>query len=338
MQIKRLAALSLAAVLTAGMLTGCDLLAWLAWLEENSDSSSVTSSSSSSSTSRPSYDDEDDDNSDTGNTGDTGGEDTETPDDPNKPTVTLENNELTVAGGNGALTTDALKELLPEGTNKAMIATLDLSKSSYTSIGNLDEGYPLFIEHNKLVWSNLQSVILPAGLKSIGSAAFQSCSNLKIINLPDGLQSIGGNAFYSCPGLTSIELPDSLTSLGDGAFRNTGLISVTLPDKLTSIGGYAFSSCTNLQTIRFGVEIMNQNATIGEFAFDDVPDTVTIYCPEEGDVVALEDKLEIAGLETNPENYKPDSMYDEDTRPAQTSPEVPAGVKELLDAARVFGL
>ena len=361
MQIKRLAALSLAAVLTAGMLTGCDLLAWLAWLEENSDSSSVTSSSSSSSTSRPSYDDEDDDNSDTGNTGDTGGEDTETPDDPNKPTVTLENNELTVAGGNGALTTDALKELLPEGTNKAMIATLDLSKSGYTSIGNLDEGYPLFIEHNKLVWSNLQSVILPAGLKSIGSAAFQSCSNLKIINLPDGLQSIGSNAFYGCAGLTTIELPDSLISLGIGAFRNTGLISVTLPDKLTSIGdsafmgctsltsvylpdkltsigGYAFSSCTNLQTIRFGVEIMNQNATIGEFAFDDVPDTVTIYCPEEGDVVALEDKLEIAGLETNPENYKPDSMYDEDTRPAQTSPEVPAGVKELLDAARVFGL
>ena len=44
MQIKRLAALSLAAIVTAAMLTGCDLLAWLAWLEENSDSSSVTSS------------------------------------------------------------------------------------------------------------------------------------------------------------------------------------------------------------------------------------------------------------------------------------------------------
>ena len=62
MQIKRLAALSLAAVFTAGMLAGCDLLAWLAWLEENSDSSSVTSSpSSSSSISRPSYDDDEDD-------------------------------------------------------------------------------------------------------------------------------------------------------------------------------------------------------------------------------------------------------------------------------------
>ena len=94
MRIKRLAALSLAAIFTAGMLTGCDLLDWLAFLEGNGDSSSVTSSpSSSSSVSRPSYDDEDNDDSDTEdtNSGDTetpekpdqgGGEDTETPETP----------------------------------------------------------------------------------------------------------------------------------------------------------------------------------------------------------------------------------------------------------------
>ena len=161
MQIKRLAALSLAAIFTAAMLTGCDLLAWLAWLEENSDSSSVTSSPSSS-TSRPSYDDEDDD---TGNTGDTGGEDTETPDDPNKPTVTLKNNELTVAGGDGALTTDALKELLPEGTNKAMIATLDPSNSGYTSIG---------------------------------VSTFSECTSLTSIELPDSL-TVSGRLHFKAP-------------------------------------------------------------------------------------------------------------------------------------------
>ncbi len=66
MRIKRLAALSLATVVTAGMLTGCD---WLAWLTEHAASSS-SSSSSSSSTSRPSYDGGDDDNDD-----DDGGDD-----------------------------------------------------------------------------------------------------------------------------------------------------------------------------------------------------------------------------------------------------------------------
>ena len=64
MRIKRLAALSAAAVLTVSLLAGCDLLAWLAWLEENSDSSSVTSgSSSSSSSSRPVEDDDEEDES-----------------------------------------------------------------------------------------------------------------------------------------------------------------------------------------------------------------------------------------------------------------------------------
>ena len=212
MQIKRLAALSLAAVLTAAMLTGCP------WDIED-DASSVTSSSSSSS-SRPSYDDEDDDD-DTGNTGDTGGEDTETPDDPNKPSATLENNKLIVTGGNGALTTEALKNLLPEGANKATIATLNLSNSGYTSIGNLDDGHPLFIEHNKLVWSNLQSVILPAGLKSIGNAAFQGTS-LNSVTLPDSLTSIEAKAFNDCTGLTSIRvgagiISDSAT-IAPGAF------------------------------------------------------------------------------------------------------------------------
>ena len=349
MQIKRLAALSLAAVLTAGMLTGCP------WDIED-DASSVTSSpSSSSSTSRPSYDDEDDDD-DTGNTGDTGGEDTETPDDPNKPSVTLENNKLIVTGGNGALTTEALKNLLPEGANKATIATLDLSKSGYTSIGNLADGLPLFIEQGNLEWSNLQSVILPAGLKSIGNAAFQGCSNLKSINLPDGLQSIGGNAFYSCPGLTSIDLPDGLTSIGKWALRSctslesvilpeslesigvqafaycSSLKSIDLPDSLTSLGAIAFNKCTSLTSIRVGTGIMNPNATIANRAFEGVPANVTVYYPSEleTNLEALKEKLKNAGLDT--ENYEPEAKM------LQAAPAAPAGVKELLDVAGLFGL
>lgn len=260
MQIKRLAALSLAAVLTAGMLTGCP------WDIED-DASSVTSSSSSSS-SRPSYDDEDDDD-DTGNTGDTGGEDTETPDDPNKPSATLENNKLIVTGGNGALTTEALKNLLPEGANKATIATLNLSNSGYTSIGNLDDGHPLFIEHNKLVWSNLQSVILPAGLKSIGNAAFQGTS-LTSVTLPDSLTSIGGDAFYNCTGLTCIRV-------------GTGIMSAT-------IGENAFADVPDTVIIYYPSE------------WDEDEES-----EKEKKLEALKAKLQKAGLNTDDYRYMPDS-------------------------------
>ena len=184
MRIKRLAALSLAAVLTAGMLTGCP---WDKEADETDDASSVPVTSTD--TSQPGSDDEDDD---TGNTGDTGGEDTETPDDPNKPTVTLKNNELTVAGGDGALTTDALKELLPEGTNKAMIATLDLSNSGYTSIG-----VSTFSECTSLT--------------SIGNGAFVSCTGLTSIRVGTGIigdgMTIGVNAFGGVPNTVMVYYP-----------------------------------------------------------------------------------------------------------------------------------
>ena len=183
MQIKRLAALSLAAVLTAAMLTGCDLLAWLAWLEENSDSSSVTSSPSSSSTSRPSYDDEDDDDDDTGNTGDTGGEDTETPNPNDHTTWTITND--------GKLIVPEGTKTIPAGAfgDRTDITSLDLTDSDVTSI-----------EKN----------------------AFSRCASLTSVYLPDKLTSIGASAFSECTGLTSIRVGTGImnanATIDNGAF------------------------------------------------------------------------------------------------------------------------
>ena len=197
MQIKRLAALSLAAILTAAMLTGCDLLAWLAWLEENSDSSSVTSSPSSSSTSRPSYDDDDDD---TGNTGDTGGEDTETPN-PNDPTT-------------WTITNDG-KLIVPEGTttipanafaNNEDITSLDLTDSDVTSI-----------EKNAFWSTGLTIITLPEGLTSIGAFAFSECTGLTSIRVGTGIMSatIGENAFADVPYTVIIYYPSEWDEDGE---------------------------------------------------------------------------------------------------------------------------
>ena len=269
MRIWRLAALSLAAVLTAAMLTGCP------WDIED-DASSVTSSPSSS-TSRPSYDDEDDD---TGNTGDTGGEDTETPD-PNDPTTWTITNDGTLIVPSGATSNQITKDLLATHPG---ITSLDLRNSGLTSIGN---------------W------------------AFGSCTGLASVTLPSGLQSIGQYAFCDCKSLTS----------------------VTLPDKLTSIGAFAFQSCKSLISIHIGAGIIAPNVTIGEFAFEDVPDDVTVYYPsawddlsekeKEENLNALKNKLQAAGLPRNVQ-YEPDSQM------LQAAPAAPAGVKELLDAAGLF--
>ena len=80
--------------------------------------------------------------------------------------------------------------------------------------------------------------------------AFYKCDNLESIILPDGLKKIGYDAFYGCTRLKSVTIPDSVTSIGDKAFEKcTGLISITIPDSVTSISSFAFNGCNSLEEI-----------------------------------------------------------------------------------------
>ena len=92
------------------------------------------------------------------------------------------------------------------------------------------------------------------------------------------------------------------------------------------------TSSPGLTSIRVGTGIISDSATIGNLAFEGVPDDVIIYYPSEleTNLEALKEKLKNAGLDT--ENYEPE------TEMPQTAPAAPAGVKELLDTARLFGL
>lgn len=122
------------------------------------------------------------------------------------------------------------------------------------------------------------NVIVPSGVTSLSSYAFNSCTGLKSITIPSSVTSIEENTFDSCTGLTSITIPSGVTSIGNNAFKNcTGLESIDLPDSLTIIGGGAFSNCTSLQSIKFASinpPTVNNNTT-----FRGVPTTCIIYVP-----------------------------------------------------------
>ena len=168
--------------------------------------------------------------------------------------------------------------------------------------------------------------------------------------VPAGTTSIPADAFKDRTDITSLVLPDGLTSIGDGAFQGcNSLESVYLPEGLTSIGNDAFMGCTGLTSIRVGTGIISDSATIGDNAFEYVPDDVTVYYPSAWDELGEEDrkekledvkqKLVDGGLRTDPnKDYKPDSKYEEDTKLPQTTPELPNGVKGLLDTVRAFGM
>ena len=55
---------------------------------------------------------------------------------------------------------------------------------------------------------NLNSVIIPNSITSIGEGAFQGCTGLTSITLGNDINSIGVDAFEGCVNLNSVHVPD----------------------------------------------------------------------------------------------------------------------------------
>ncbi|MBE6609954.1 MAG: leucine-rich repeat domain-containing protein [Ruminococcaceae bacterium] len=90
---------------------------------------------------------------------------------------------------------------------------------------------------------------IPAGVKTIGSAAFKNATALKNVVIPGTVETIGNNAFEGS-GLTSIVIPEGVTTIGQSAFYIcAALESVSFPNTLKNIGAYAFMGCQILDNV-----------------------------------------------------------------------------------------
>lgn len=78
--------------------------------------------------------------------------------------------------------------------------------------------------------------------ETIGREAFDACFYLESVILPASLKSIGEKAFYSCYRLTELIIPDNsqLESISDYAFRHCDFTNVTLPVSLKKIPPTSF--------------------------------------------------------------------------------------------------
>ncbi len=118
-------------------------------------------------------------------------------------------------------------------------------------------------------WSSIceeiTTVVIGAGVTSIGNYAFSGCSDLTSVTIPASVTSIGNYAFSGCSGLTSVTIPASVTSIGECAFGGSGLTCVTIPASVTSIGESAFFFCGQLTSV-----LVNATTppTLGDYAFD----------------------------------------------------------------------
>ena len=99
--------------------------------------------------------------------------------------------------------------------------------------------------------TSIESIQLPASLRTIDDYAFANCHNLRHVDfVHTQLQSIGRNAF-SATALESVVLPRSCTHIGASAFQcNDSLRYVCIMADSLYWGGGIFWRCPNIDTMR----------------------------------------------------------------------------------------
>ena len=152
---------------------------------------------------------------------------------------------------NGTINADDFTQML---VNMKSLLRLDLTDCNITEIP--DEAMK-----GK---TQLQELILPTTLQTIGRSAFENCVYLKDLTMQTGLQTIGQKAFYGCGYLTGeLDLPSTVTTIGESAFVGTDYSSVRMPSALKTIGDNAFQNLSIAQRL----VLPGRVTTVGNSAF-----------------------------------------------------------------------
>ena len=153
------------------------------------------------------------------------------------------------ADGSGTCGPDATWEYDGSGT-------LKISGIGYIIINSRSPDTSLY-----KIREEIKKVIISDGITMIPDRAFKDFHNLESIIIPKSVTTIGDYAFSGCK-LTSITIPDSVTAIGEGAFENCCLSDITIPDSVTKIEKETFAFCTGLSNIKLPdtLKIIEKNA------------------------------------------------------------------------------
>lgn len=108
--------------------------------------------------------------------------------------------------------------------------------------------------------------------------AFHSRHQLESIILPNTLKTIGTQAFFACDKLHGITIPASVESIGDAAFSGCkGMTELTINGS-PKIGEYAFARLSGLKTVKVNSKIPPK-AVVSSF-YGITPGTVRLIVPK----------------------------------------------------------
>lgn len=135
---------------------------------------------------------------------------------------------------------------------KATIIGCDTSISGDVVLPDTIEGYPVVSIWESAFYNceNINSIIIPDSVTTIGDYAFCFCKNVTSITIGNSVTSIGNNAFSHCYNLSDITIGNSVTIIGEHAFEACeSLSTIIIPDSVTKINNHAFVSCKKLERI-----------------------------------------------------------------------------------------
>lgn len=126
--------------------------------------------------------------------------------------------------------------------NYAFSECLNLTTIYFNAINCETESFSgLFtsIEENKI-----EKIIIGLDVEHIPSAAFMGCDKLETLTIPANVKTIGCNAFSDCKKLKTVILEEGLTHIYGWAFEGCqSLTEITIPNSVTYIGLDAFADC-----------------------------------------------------------------------------------------------
>ena len=135
----------------------------------------------------------------------------------------------------------------------------------------------IVINDNNYKDYNLNKVLIPDTVKTIGKSAFHGCCILANIHIPDSVNTIEDNAFSECSMLESIIIPNSVISIKDSTFKDClSLVRIIIPESVTIIGYSALSGCRSLVNI----SIPDSVRIIEDFAFRGCKSLESIVIPD----------------------------------------------------------
>lgn len=175
-------------------------------------------------------------------------------------------------GGEEALQPIVEYEVLQDGT---IMITNWFGGGKNISLPDTIDGYRVSVIGPEAFKGKLEieSVVIPEGVKEISPSAFETCEKLSSVTFPQSLEKIGGKAFRGDASLDAVILHGSPV-IGAQAFQSSGVSSVNFTGKDVVLDNGAFSACRALRTVTW-----DALGAIGGSAFEGCRELESIVIP-----------------------------------------------------------